>query len=144
MSECIFCAIVSGREPCRKVFEDEHTLAFLDAYPVSPGHCLVIPRKHVVWYTDLIPADAGPFSRAVYLVARKVKQAMKAEYVSVLIRGTRVPHLHALLIPRLPGQDNIFDKALDLHHHMQVRLVRELTDPQLDEIAQRIRTANPA
>lgn len=142
MADCVFCRIASGALAGRRVYEDEQTIAFLDASPVSPGHALVIPKKHVVWYTDLQPADAGPFSKAVFLVARKIKKALNAEYVSVLIRGTRVPHLHALLIPKLPGADNVFDKTLDLHHFVQARLPAP-APAQLDEIAEKIRTANP-
>jgi len=144
MTECIFCRIVRGEAPSRKVYEDEQTLAFLDSHPISPGHCLVIPKKHVVWYTDLTPTDAGPFSKAVYLVARKLKKVLNAEYVSIAIRGTRVPHLHALLIPKLPGQDNIFDQTMNLHHFFQERQQPILINAELDRIAERIRSSEPA
>lgn len=135
MKDCIFCRIVRNEEPSRRVYEDAHTLAFLDRYPVSPGHCLVVPKRHIVWYTDLEPAEAGPFSKAVYVVAQKIKRVLKPEYVSILIRGTRVPHLHALLIPKLPGQDNIFDKTLDLHHYFQARQLVLLSEVELDRLA---------
>jgi diadenosine tetraphosphate (Ap4A) HIT family hydrolase len=144
MSECVFCQIVRGEAPCRKVHEDEHTLAFLDLYPITPGHSLVIPKPHIVWYTDLTLAQAGPFSRAVYLVARKLKQALSAEYVSIAIRGTRVPHLHALLVPKLPGQDNLFDRTMNLHHFAQERLRPVADAAELDRIAERIRDCRPA
>jgi histidine triad (HIT) family protein len=141
MAECIFCKIASGAAPARKVYEDEAVIAFLDSSPISPGHCLVIPRKHVVWYTDLTPAEAGPFSKALYLVARQVKQASKAEYVNILIRGTRIPHLHAHLIPKLAGQDTTFDKILDLHQFIQTRHHNRLDDAALDTIARRVNDA---
>jgi histidine triad (HIT) family protein len=143
MAECIFCQIVADEAPARRIYEDEQTLAFLDVDQISPGHCLVIPKKHVVWYTDLTPAEAGPFSRAMYLVARKINKAMNADYVSVLIRGTRIPHLHALLIPKLPGQDNIFDQTMNLHHYFQPRQKPILGPEELDAVAARIRRAEP-
>jgi len=141
MADCIFCKIASGAAPARKVFEDEAVVAFLDTAPIVPGHVLVIPKKHVVWYTDLTPAEAGPFSKALYLVARQVKQASGAEYVNVLIRGTRIPHLHAHLIPKLPGQDSTFDKMLDLHQFIQTHHHHKLDDAVLDKIARRVNDA---
>jgi histidine triad (HIT) family protein len=140
MSDCIFCRIARDEAAGRKVYEDEQTLAFLDIDQISPGHCLVIPRKHVVWYTDLMPQEAGPFSRAMYLVARRIRQALNAEYVSVLIRGTRVPHLHAILIPKLPDQDNIFDQTMNLHHYFQPRQRPILSSAELDAVAAKIRS----
>lgn len=144
MADCPFCKIAAGKAPSRKIYEDDSVIAFLELYPVVPGHSLVIPKKHVVWYTDLTPADAGPFSKAMYLVARQLKKAMGAEYVSVLIRGTRVAHLHAHLIPKLPGHENIFDKTLDLHHFFQARQVPVAGNAELDAVAERITKAYPA
>jgi histidine triad (HIT) family protein len=44
--DCLFCAIIAGKQPCYKVYEDEDVLAFLDVLPISRGHTLVIPRSH--------------------------------------------------------------------------------------------------
>ncbi|MEO0082282.1 MAG: HIT domain-containing protein [candidate division WOR-3 bacterium] len=143
MSECIFCQIVAGKAPARKVYEDEHTLAFLDLYPISRGHCLVIPKKHVVWFTDIEPQDgiAGPFLKTVYLVARKIKHAFNCKYVTLLLRGTRVPHLHMLLVPSIEGEENILDKTLEFHHFCQARLKPQFSDRELDEVARKIANA---
>jgi len=141
--DCPFCQIVAGKAPARKVYEDEHTLAFLDLYPISRGHCLVIPKKHVVWFTDIEPQDgvAGPFLKTVYAVARKMKKALGCRYVTMLLRGTRVPHVHMLLIPSYEDKPNLLDKSLEFHHYCQVRLKPELTDKDLDEAAAAIRNA---
>jgi histidine triad (HIT) family protein len=143
MADCLFCSIVSGKAPARKVYEDEHTLAFLDLHPISRGHCLVIPKKHVVWFTDIEPNDgiAGPFLRSCYVVARKVRHAFDYEYVTMLIRGTRVPHLHMLLIPSIKGEENLLDKTLALHHFAQVRMKPPFSDAELDQIANKVRNA---
>jgi len=47
MSDCIFCAIVDGEAPSHRVYEDDHTLAFLDANPLAEGHTLVVPKAHL-------------------------------------------------------------------------------------------------
>uniref|UniRef100_A0A7V3PUZ0 HIT family protein n=1 Tax=candidate division WOR-3 bacterium TaxID=2052148 RepID=A0A7V3PUZ0_UNCW3 len=145
MTECPFCQIVAGEAPARRVYEDEHTLAFLDLYPISRGHTLVIPKKHIQWFTDIEPQDnlAGPFLRTCYLVARKIKHALDCEHITMLIRGTRVPHVHMLLVPTIKGEDNLLDRTLNLHHYCQVRLQPQFTPAELDAIAEKIKNAQP-
>jgi histidine triad (HIT) family protein len=143
MPECPFCQIIAGTVPARKVYEDEQTLAFLDLHPISRGHCLVIPKKHVQWFTDIEPQDgtAGPFLKSCYVVARKLKHAFDCEYVTMLIRGTRVPHVHMLLIPSVKGEENLLDKTLALHHFAQVRMKPPFSDAELDQIAEQVKDA---
>ncbi|MGQ9708811.1 MAG: HIT family protein [bacterium] len=143
MPDCPFCQIVAGKAPCRKVYEDEQTLAFLDTHPISRGHCIVIPKKHIQWFTDIEPHEniAGPFLKTCYLVARKIKHALDCEYLTMLLRGTRVPHVHMLLVPTIRGEENILDKTLNLHHFCQVRLSPQFSEPELDAIAEQIRNA---
>ncbi|MEO0080068.1 MAG: HIT family protein [candidate division WOR-3 bacterium] len=143
MNECPFCQIVAGRAPARKVYEDQETLAFLDINPIAKGHSLVIPKRHIEWFTDIEPQSniAGPFLRAVYIVSRKISRAFDCEYVTLLLRGTRVPHLHMLLVPTLKGERNLLDYTLDLHHYCQARLRPQFTDSELDAIAEKIRQA---
>jgi histidine triad (HIT) family protein len=145
MADCPFCQIVAGKAPARKVYEDEHTMAFLDLYPISRGHCLVIPKKHVQWFTDIEPQDgaAGPFLKTVYIVARKLKKALNCKHVTMLMRGTRVPHLHMLLVPSIEGEENLLDKTIEYHHFCQFRLKPQFTDKELDQIAEKIRSAQP-
>lgn len=45
--DCIFCKIVQGEIPAKKVYEDEHVLAFHDIQPAAPTHILFIPKKHI-------------------------------------------------------------------------------------------------
>ncbi|MGB9741755.1 MAG: HIT family protein [candidate division WOR-3 bacterium] len=145
MTECPFCLIVAGKAPARRVYEDEHTLAFLDLYPISRGHTLVIPKRHIRWFTDIEPRDniAGPFLRTCYLVARKIKHAFDCEYITMLIRGTRVPHVHMLLVPTIRGEENLLDRTLSLHHYCQVHLQPQFTAAELDAIAEKIKNAQP-
>jgi len=49
MANCLFCQIIKGEVPCYKVYEDKDFLGFLDIYPVSNGHCLLIPKTHYRW-----------------------------------------------------------------------------------------------
>jgi len=136
---CPFCAIVAGEEKALLVYEDEKNLGFLDINPVTIGHTLIVPKKHITWFYELSPDDAGPFFRAVYLTSNKLKKVFAVDYISLLIRGTRIPHLHAHLIPKMKERDNIFDKFLDLHHYVQVRLKEVPSWEELEKIAKRIR-----
>jgi len=61
MNECIFCKIAEGKIPAQKVYEDDEMLAFHDIGPVSPVHCLVIPKKHIA---SLLELEAGDISLA--------------------------------------------------------------------------------
>jgi histidine triad (HIT) family protein len=58
VSECIFCKIVEGKIPAKKVFEDEDMLAFNDISPIRPVHVLVIPKKHITSLATATPEDA--------------------------------------------------------------------------------------
>lgn len=71
MSEsCIFCKIVKGEIPSRKVYEDDELLAFHDINPLAPVHILIIPKHHVVSMQDITASDAGWLGRMMALVPR--------------------------------------------------------------------------
>ena len=52
MSDCIFCKIVRGEIPCKKVYEDEDILAFHDIHPIAPVHFMIIPKLHIASLAD--------------------------------------------------------------------------------------------
>jgi len=68
---CIFCKIIAGEIPCEKVYEDKHTLAFLDAKPVNPGHTLIVPKAHVRNIFDCPPETLNKVMATVQKVAKK-------------------------------------------------------------------------
>lgn len=57
MQDCIFCKIIKGEIPCKKVYEDEDVLAFHDINPSAPIHFLLIPKKHLVSLAEAQPED---------------------------------------------------------------------------------------
>jgi histidine triad (HIT) family protein len=57
MEDCIFCKIVKGELPSKKVYEDEHVVAFHDIQPVAPVHILTIPKKHISSLMAITPED---------------------------------------------------------------------------------------
>jgi histidine triad (HIT) family protein len=104
MNDCIFCKIVAGVIPAHKVYEDSDFLAFLDINPLSPGHTLVIPKKHYRWVWDL-PAQAGlPGSIGhAFEIAQKIalaqKKAFNTDLIISKVFGEEVPHAHIWVYP---------------------------------------------
>ena len=64
---CIFCKIVAGQIPAKKVHEDDELLAFHDINPWAPVHVLIIPKRHIVSMADVTDADAGLLGRMMAL-----------------------------------------------------------------------------
>ena len=103
--DCIFCAIVAGDAPAQIVDSDEHTVAFMDIAPATPGHALVIPRDH---HADLIeiPADAlERTTRAAQRLAEQMKQTLAPAGFNLINACGRaawqtVFHFHLHVIPR--------------------------------------------
>src|SRR6185295_1518761 len=100
---CLFCRIVSGDLSATVVYEDEHSIAFLDHRPLFPGHTLLAPREHVETLGDLSRPQVGPFFETAQLLSRAVESALEAEGTFVAMNNRvsqSVPHLHVHVVPR--------------------------------------------
>lgn len=71
MANCLFCRIRDGEVPSKKVYEDEHVIAFHDIYPKAPLHVLIVPRKHIATINDMEAGDAELVGR-LFLAAKKI------------------------------------------------------------------------
>ena len=102
---CVFCQIVGGDTAAHVVFEDEVSLAFLDARPVFEGHTLLVPREHHETLADLPHELIGPLFTNAQMLSRAVVEAMGAAGSFVAMNNTvsqSVPHLHVHVVPRRP------------------------------------------
>ncbi len=99
MQESVFTKIVKGEIPCHKVYEDEHTLAFLDIHPVQPGHTLVIPKKQVEFVWDLDDETYQALMATVKKVGLHLRKVLNKPYIGQQVVGIDVPHAHVHLIP---------------------------------------------
>lgn len=105
LEECVFCKIVKGKEHSIVVYEDDHSLGFLDNYPLNPGHTLVIPKKHYSTM-DVMPLDeVGRLFVSVAKVMQAVQKATSADGINIgQSNGTAasqdVFHMHVHIIPR--------------------------------------------
>ena len=100
MENCIFCKIVKKEIPCAKVYENENFLVFFDIKPVSDGHLILIPKKHVIWMQDAddqIIAEIFKLAKKLMLV---LKTKLPCDYAQVSVVGNEVPHFHIHIIPR--------------------------------------------
>lgn len=109
--DCLFCRILAGEIPSKKVYEDEVAYAFLDIGPWQVGHTLVIPKRHVadVLSDDAVLSEIGP---AVARVGRHLKEALGAEACNIVsnagaVAGQEVFHAHVHVIPRFADNPGI-------------------------------------
>lgn len=136
--DCVFCRIIRGELPAHKVFEDDRTFAFLDAYPLARGHTLIVPKVHVARLEDPGWEEAKALFKTVHCLVGKVQEAVKAPSSTVAINngpesGQEIPHVHVHIIPRFRN-----DGGGPIHAIMRKR--PHLTRDEMSKIAQRIRS----
>ena len=103
MKDCLFCRIVSGEIPSKKIYEDAHTFAFEDISPQAPTHVLVVPKKHIAGLKEADTDDAAIIGHC-HLAAAKIARERSIEdgYRTVLNVGPKagqsVFHMHVHLL----------------------------------------------
>ena len=100
---CIFCKIVRGEIPSRKVYEDDEILAFHDIHPVAPVHFMLIPKKHFDSLADVGTEDAGVLGRMLAMTGRLAREQGSSEGFRTIVNTGRigrqdVMHLHIHVI----------------------------------------------
>ncbi|PQV43119.1 HIT family protein [Methanohalophilus euhalobius] len=103
--DCLFCRIVNEEIPSHKVYEDEHAYAFLDIYPTSRGHTVVLPKEHITSFLEMSEEKTAELFASVNRIAKKVIAVTEAPGVNIginngLVAGQTVPHVHVHIIPR--------------------------------------------
>ena len=111
MAHCSFCSIIARDAPAEIVFEDDHTLAFMDALPMTAGHTLLIPKRHVRDLFELPDDVAGHLLRSAREVGQSIAAGMGAAGLNLLNNNGHAAdqsqfHLHFHLIPRY-GRDRL-------------------------------------
>jgi len=102
-SNCIFCKIVRGELPSRKVYEDDEILAFHDIQPVADLHFMLVPKKHIATLYDATPGDAPVLGRILELAGRLAREQGAADGFRTIINTGRVgrqdvKHVHVHVI----------------------------------------------
>jgi histidine triad (HIT) family protein len=103
MSDCLFCKIIEGKIPAKKVYEDDRTVAFEDINPQAPTHVLIIPKEHIVGLKEATEADAEVLGYCQIVAARiarqrGIEQGYRTVYNVGPGAGQSVFHLHLHLL----------------------------------------------
>ncbi|KPK35536.1 MAG: HIT family hydrolase [Betaproteobacteria bacterium SG8_40] len=109
--DCIFCKIVRGEVPSRKVYEDDEILAFHDIRPVAPVHFMLIPKKHIASLADVREEDRNVLGAIMLLAGRLAQEQGSTDGFRTIINTGRVGrqdvyHLHVHVVggkDPLPG-----------------------------------------
>lgn len=136
--DCIFCNIVQGKIPARKIMETEKTLAFLDAFPLTKGHTLVIPKNHYVKIQEMKKEDSTDLFDTVRVMVDRTERLASSSLIAIhngKESGQEVPHVHVHIIPR-----NTDDGAGPVHSMFRQR--PKLTDSEFEDLAQKLRDKN--
>ena len=134
---CIFCRIVSGNLKARIINENDYAMAFLDAFPLSSGHTLVVPKAH---YSKVQDMDKE-YSCAVFSIACQIaailEPTVRVNASTIAIHngrdaGQEVPHVHIHIVPRSAN-----DGAGPIHSMFKSR--PRLNNEEMDKLADKLR-----
>jgi histidine triad (HIT) family protein len=106
----LFSKIIKGEIPCHKIAEDEKFFAFLDVFPLVPGHVLVVPKKETDYIFEIEDADLAEMMVFAKQVANVLKAAMPCKRIGVAVIGLEVPHAHIHLVPMNSADDLNFTR----------------------------------
>ena len=135
--DCIFCKIAKKEIPVKIVTETENSIAFLDAFPLSRGHTLIIPKRHYEKVQDITFDDNTDLFETMHKVITKVDKITGSTLLAIhngKESGQEIPHVHVHLIPR---QSN--DLAGPVHDMFKNR--PKLSDDELDELCTKIKNS---
>ena len=133
--DCIFCKIAKKEIPSKLIMESKSSIAFLDAFPVSRGHTLVIPKKHYEKVQDIGEEDSVDLFNTVRNIITKIDKITGSTLVAVhngKDSGQEIPHVHVHLIPR-----ELSDHAGPVHSMFKDR--PKLSDQELDDLCTKIK-----
>lgn len=134
--DCIFCKIASKDIPANLIKETEKSIAFLDAFPLTKGHSLVIPKNHHVKIQEISDAENQDLFSLVKDVVSKVDRITGATLVAIhngKESGQEIPHVHVHLIPRSQNDSagpvhNMFTEKPTLNKDEINELLKSLKD----------------
>jgi histidine triad (HIT) family protein len=133
---CVFCKIVAGYIPSKVIMQNEKAMALLDAFPLAPGHTLVIPTSHYAKVQQMSEQDAMAVFEIVWKLAGAVETGSQVNASTIAIHngseaGQEVPHVHVHIVPR-----KIDDGAGAIHSMFKVK--PKLSPQEMDSLCKRI------
>ena len=135
--DCIFCKIAKKEIPAKIVTETEKSIVFLDTFPLSRGHTLIIPKHHYEKVQDITVDDNTDLFETLHKVISKVDKITGSTLLAIhngKESGQEIPHVHVHLIPRKPG-----DSAGPVHSMFKNR--PKLSEDELDKLCTEIKNS---
>jgi histidine triad (HIT) family protein len=134
MSDCIFCRIVNGEIPCRKIYEDSNCIAFLDISPQSKGHTLVVPKKHFENIFDIDEETLCHISSVVRKLSLHIKDVLNPEGIKLVQNngrkaGQTVFHFHFHIRP-------VYSDTKLVEDNIEVI---DISDEEMDELEKKLK-----
>jgi histidine triad (HIT) family protein len=111
---CLFCKIINQEIPSYKIYEDAHTYAFLDIFPMSKGHTLVVPKHHSEHVLEASSETINHCFDVIKLITKHYDETLKATGYNIISNvhessGQSVFHTHFHIVPRYAIDDQLFD-----------------------------------
>jgi histidine triad (HIT) family protein len=119
---CIFCKIISREIPAKILNETSHSICFLDAFPLTKGHVLVIPKNHHKKIQDMSSSENSDLFSLVHVMMSKVDSITGSTLIAIHngeTAGQEIPHVHVHLVPRSESDSagpihSMFNSSLNL------------------------------
>lgn len=129
-NNCIFCKIVKNEIEAVTIYEDEEFKVFLDAFPATKGHVLIVPKEHVTNIFELDEEKAGRLFALASKIAKNIKEKLDIDGLNVVqnngeIAGQTVFHFHLHLIPRYKDDKVIIKWATEKTNSEQLKELQE-------------------
>jgi len=120
--DCIFCKIISREVPAKILNETSHSICFLDAFPLTKGHVLVIPKNHHKKIQDMSSSENSDLFSLVHVMMSKVDSITGSTLIAIHngeAAGQEIPHVHVHLVPRSESDSagpihSMFNSSLNL------------------------------
>lgn len=133
---CVFCKIIAGDISAKVIMQNEKAMALLDAFPLAPGHTLVIPTSHYAKVQQMSEQDAMAVFEIVWKLAGAVEIGSQVNASTIAIHngseaGQEVPHVHVHIVPRKRD-----DGAGAIHSMFKVK--PKLSPQEMDSLCERI------
>lgn len=107
----IFSKIISGEIPSYKIAENDLFYAFLDVFPLVPGHTLVVPKKEIDYFFDLEAEALSSILKFAQPIAKAIQEAFPCKRCGISVIGLEVPHAHLHLVPINSADDLNFTRS---------------------------------
>ena len=129
---CIFCEIIKGNIPSKKVYEDDKVLAILDISQITKGHTLILPKKHFDNFLDIDDEYTNAVFTAAKKVTKMINNAYKPEGFNIInncgeTAGQSVMHFHVHVVPRYNKEDLVMKHADNSNKFNLDEIVNDIT-----------------